>query len=180
MRTTSRFPTVSKIAFVAAASTLAFAAGTAHASKCTPTPWDEIGPFYRPNAPVRSTIGKGYVLSGTVRSAQDCSVIRNARIEVWQTGPNGDYSDAYRATLFSDQQGRYRLQTSFPTAYAARPPHIHILVDAKGFEGLITQHYPKQGAKEATFDLVLVPEQPEQGKGRVEDALGGRKQPARR
>jgi hypothetical protein len=33
---------------------------------CTPTPWDEIGPFYRPNAPERNSIGKGYALSGTV------------------------------------------------------------------------------------------------------------------
>lgn len=180
MTNTSWLPTLRKITLVAAASTLMFVSGTAHAAKCTPTPWDEIGPFYRPNPPVRSTIGKGYVLSGTVRSAQDCSVVRNARIEVWQTGPNGDYSDAYRATLFSDQQGRYRLQTSYPAAYAARPPHIHILVDAKGFEGLVTQHYPKPGAKEATFDLVLVPEQSEQGKGRVEDVLGGRKPPTKR
>lgn len=160
--------------------TLAFAAGSAYAAKCTPTPWDEIGPFYRPNAPVRSSIGKGYLLSGTVRSAEDCSVIRNARIEVWQTGPNGEYGDAYRATLFSDAKGRYRLQTTPPPGYAARPPHIHILVDVKGFEGLITQHYPKRGAREATLDLVLVPEKPEESKGRVEDAVGtGRKQPAR-
>lgn len=180
MSRTSLWPRRKTVTLAAAASLLLCAAASAYAAKCTPTHWDEIGPFYRPNAPVRSSIGKGYVLSGTVRSSQDCSVIPNARIEVWQTGPNGDYSDAYRATMFSDKQGRYRLQTSPPTGYAARPPHIHMLVDAKGFEGLITQHYPKQGAREATFDLVLVPEQPGEGKGRVEDVLGGKKQPARR
>ena len=37
--------------------------------KCPPTPHDEIGPFYKPNAPLRSRIGSGYVLYGTVRSA---------------------------------------------------------------------------------------------------------------
>ncbi len=125
---------------------------------CTPTPWDEIGPFYRPNAPVRNSIGRGYLLRGTVRSAEDCRPLHNARIEIWQAGPGGAYDDAHRATLFSDHAGRYRLETGFPPPYARRPSHIHMLVDAKGFEGLITQHYPKKGKRGATFDLVLVPE----------------------
>jgi protocatechuate 3,4-dioxygenase beta subunit len=133
---------------------------------CTPTPWDEIGPFYRPNAPERTSIGTGYLLSGTVRSAGDCRPLHNVRIEIWQAGPNGTYDDAHRATLFSDHAGRYRLQTSLPPPYARRPPHIHILVDAKGFKGLITQHYPKKGEKRATFDLVLEPEKLEEGKTR--------------
>jgi protocatechuate 3,4-dioxygenase beta subunit len=137
---------------------------------CTPTPWDEIGPFYRPNAPERTSIGKGYLLSGTVRSAGDCRPLHNVRIEIWQAGPDGTYDDAHRSTLFSDHAGRYRLQTSMPPPYGRRPPHIHILVDAKGFEGLITQHYPKKGKRRATFDLVLEPEK--KGTGKVRDALG--------
>jgi protocatechuate 3,4-dioxygenase beta subunit len=137
---------------------------------CSPTPWDEIGPFYRPNAPERTSIGKGYLLSGTVRSASDCRPLRNVRIEIWQAGPDGTYDDALRATLFSDKTGRYRLQTSAPPPYGRRPPHIHILVDAKGFEGLITQHYPKKEKKGATFDLVLEPEK--LGEGKTRDVLG--------
>lgn len=158
-------------------------AGSAHAAVCVPTPWDEIGPFYRPNAPVRNSIGKGYLLSGTVRSSADCSAIPNARIEVWQTGPSGKYDDAHRATILADKQGRYRLETYPPPGYARRPSHIHILVDVKGFEGLVTQHYPKPGAKQATFDLVLVPEpqgKPKPG-GRVDDLVRpGKTQPAHR
>ena len=137
---------------------------------CSPTPWDEIGPFYRPNAPERTRIGTGYLLSGTVRSASDCRPLHNVRIEIWQVGPDGTYDDAHRATLFSDHAGRYRLETSYPPPYGPRPSHIHILVDAKGFEGLITQHYPKKGKKRATFDLVLEPEK--QGEGKARDALG--------
>ncbi len=133
---------------------------------CTPTPWDEIGPFYRPNAPERNSIGKGYVLSGTVRSAEDCRPLHNVRIEVWQAGPGGAYDDAHRTTLYSDRSGRYRLQTFYPPPYGPRPSHIHILVDAKGFEGLITQHYPRKGAKGATLDLVLVPDPKDDGKAR--------------
>ncbi|QWV95588.1 intradiol ring-cleavage dioxygenase [Geomonas oryzisoli] len=143
------------------------------AASCPPTPWDEIGPFYRPNAPVRDTIGKGYLLSGTVRSSADCSPIPKARIEFWQAGPDGRYDDAYRATVYSDSRGRYRLQTFPAVPYANRPPHIHILVDVKEFEGLVTQHYPKRGAQKAQLDLVLVPEGKEGGesKGRAGDLV---------
>lgn len=123
--------------------------------KCAPTPQDEIGPFYRPNAPLRTKIGRGYVLKGTVLSAATCKPVPGARIEFWQAGPDGNYSDAYRATIISDSLGRYRLETSFPPPYASRPPHIHILVDMRGYAGLITQHYPRAGRSRATLDLTM-------------------------
>jgi catechol 1,2-dioxygenase len=145
----------------------------AQAARCTPTPWDEIGPFYRPNAPVRGSIGRGYLLTGVVRSSVDCAPIPGARVEVWQTGPSGKYDDAHRATIIADQKGRYRLETDVPGGYAQRPSHIHILVDARGFEGLITQHYPKKGQRQSTFDLVLEPETKKPGKpaDRVKDLV---------
>jgi protocatechuate 3,4-dioxygenase beta subunit len=129
--------------------------GYSEAGGCTPTPFDEIGPFYRPNAPVRSRIGSGYTLHGVILDAENCKPIPGARIEFWQAGPDGRYGDDWRATVFSDQSGRYRLETAFPPPYARRPPHIHILVDVKGYAGLITQHYPGSGKRTARLDLVL-------------------------
>lgn len=149
----SRLPVISLLAIMIFTSLLM--PGAAYARRCTPTPQDEIGPFYRPNAPLTSKIGSGYVLSGTVLDATTCKPVPGARIEVWQAGPEGAYGDAWRATLYADKQGRYRLETSFPPAYARRPPHIHILVDMKNYAGLITQHYPKPGTKAARFDLVM-------------------------
>jgi len=61
--------------FVTALFVLLLVVSTSEKSRavtCSPTPWDEIGPYYRPNAPERTSIGKGYILSGTVRSAGDC------------------------------------------------------------------------------------------------------------
>lgn len=164
---------ISTLPLITVLTLLVFHSQHARAAKCTPTAWDEIGPFYRPNAPVRDVIGKGYVLSGTVRSSADCSPIPRARIQFWQTGPSGNYEDAYRATVIADAKGHYRLQTTPPPGYAQRPPHIHILVDIKGFEGLVTQHYPKPGSKGAKMDLVLVPETSEAGQagGRVDDLV---------
>jgi protocatechuate 3,4-dioxygenase beta subunit len=125
--------------------------------KCPPTPEDALGPMYQPNAPERSSIGQGYVLSGVVKSAKDCAPIAGAKIEFWQVGPNGKYDDAHRATLKVDQAGAYRFGSNFPPPYFGRPSHIHLKVSAPGFKTLVTQHYPKKGQKEATFDLVLMP-----------------------
>ncbi len=125
--------------------------------KCQPTAPDEMGPFYRPGSPVRSTIGNGYFLRGAVLSVTNCQPIPAALIEFWQAGPNGQYADAYRATIIADQQGGYQLETDAPPPYVSRPAHIHIRISADGFKTLVTQHYLKKGQKEANFDLVLIP-----------------------
>ncbi|MHB8810562.1 MAG: dioxygenase family protein [Desulfobulbaceae bacterium] len=122
---------------------------------CRPTPPDEIGPFYRPDAPIREAVGEGYLLTGTVLSAGDCRPLPKTRIEFWLVNPQGQYDDAHRATVFADADGRYRFRSNRPTDYVNRKPHIHILVTAEGHEQLITQHYPKENATEAVFDLVL-------------------------
>src|SRR5687768_10413387 len=75
-------------------------AATGHVN-CKPTQPDMLGPFYEPGAPVRTSVGSGYVLSGTVLGAQECKPIPNARIEFWLANPSGDYDDAHRATVFA-------------------------------------------------------------------------------
>ena len=125
--------------------------------RCMPTRQDALGPFYKPNAPLKTSVGKGYLLSGLVKSSKDCSTLEGARIEFWLAGPNGQYDDEHRATLFSDKSGAYRFESNPPPSYSARPPHIHIRVTAKGFKALVTQHYPVEGQTQGTFDLLLTP-----------------------
>ena len=124
---------------------------------CQPTPYEEIGPFYRPDAPVRNRVGRGYELVGEVLSAGDCRAVPAARIEFWLVNSEGHYDDEHRATVFADRKGRYRFESNRPTDYVGRKPHIHIMVAAAGHERLITQHYPRAGDSEGVFDLVLVP-----------------------
>src|SRR5215217_8704900 len=50
-------------------------------AECKPTQPDMLGPFYEPGAPVRASVGSGYVLSGAVLAAEECKPIRDARIE---------------------------------------------------------------------------------------------------
>lgn len=125
--------------------------------KCEPTPADFLGPYYEPDAPVRSRVGKGYKLEGVVMSSTDCSPIANARIEFWLTNPAGSYDDDHRATIFSDDTGAYSFESNLPPDYSGRPPHIHIRIRAEGFKTLATQHYPAEGQVTDKFDIVLVP-----------------------
>ena len=135
--------------------------GESHAAaggpaNCKPTQPDILGPFYEPGAPVRMSVGSGYVLSGTVLAAEECKPIRNARIEFWLANPRGEYDDAHHATVFAGESGGYRLESNVPVSYGDRPPHIHVRVRAPGFEELVAQHYPERGQRKANFDLVLV------------------------
>ncbi|MDF1578147.1 MAG: hypothetical protein RQ753_05410 [Desulfurivibrionaceae bacterium] len=125
------------------------------AENCRPTPYDEIGPFYRPNAPIRSSVGKGYLLEGTVRSAEGCKPLPGAVIEFWLVNEQGGYDDAHRATVIADQKGEYSFASNRPSDYVGRLPHIHIRVTAAGHQELITQHYPEKGKARGDFDLVL-------------------------
>jgi len=125
---------------------------------CAPTRADMLGPFYTPNAPVRSSVGKGFVLSGAVRSARDCRALAQARVEFWLAGPAGQYGDVWRATIVADRDGRYRFESHVPPAYGGRPPHIHVRVTASGHQVLVTQYYPRSGETEGRFDLVVSPQ----------------------
>jgi protocatechuate 3,4-dioxygenase beta subunit len=127
-------------------------------AKCSPTQPDMLGPFYEPGAPVRTSVGSGYVLSGAVLAAEECKPIPKARIEFWLANPSGNYDDAHRATMFAGERGEYRFESNVPVSYGGRPPHIHVRVRASGYEELVTQHYPERGQKKANFDLVLVEE----------------------
>ncbi len=136
---------------------LAPKAGTLWAGQttCPATSADAEGPFYTPNAPVRSTIGQGLVVTGTVRSVGSCTPIPGARLEWWQANPHGQYDDAHRATQAADGEGGYRLETSVPGLYPGRPVHLHAKVSAPGYRTLTTQLYPKSGQAEITFDFFL-------------------------
>jgi protocatechuate 3,4-dioxygenase beta subunit len=132
-------------------------AGTGRAGTCKPTEPDMLGPFYKAGAPVRSSVGKGYFMTGIVKSAEDCAGIKGAKIEFWLVNPDGSYDDDHRATVFSDATGSYEFESNVPKPYFGRPPHVHIRVSAEGYETLITQHYPEEGEGRASVDLVLMP-----------------------
>lgn len=142
------------IALVAA---VLLGAQIAHAGPpaCTVTRSDALGPFYRPNAPTRSSVGTGHILTGVVRSVTGCHPLPGARIEFWLVGPGGQYGDDFRATVIADGAGRYRFESHIPAGYTGRPPHIHIRITAERHQTLVTQYHLPLGQTQGTLDLVL-------------------------
>jgi protocatechuate 3,4-dioxygenase beta subunit len=143
---------------VAAAGVLAAqAAAQPAAPGCSPTPEDAFGPFGRGMPPVRSRIGTGHVLTGLVLSSVSCRPLSGARVELWQSGRNGQYTRAGSATVITDRAGHFRFEGPFPPSYEGRPPHIHIRVIARAHVPLLARFVPARGERQGTIRLVLRP-----------------------
>jgi hypothetical protein len=125
------------------------------APRCQLTQGSGGDPFYKPNAPVRSRVGTGFVLTGVVRSGIDCAAMRGTRVELWLRGPDGQYDDVHRGTVVTDANGRYRFESNFP---GGGFPHIHVRVAAPGHRPLEIRYVPRSGATAGVLDLVLEPE----------------------
>ncbi len=131
-------------------------AGGLAAAECNATQGYVLDANYRPSAPMRASVGAGYVLTGTIRASGDCSPIAGATVEFWLAGPDG-YSDRLRGTVVADKAGHYRFQSPFPAPSTGRPPHIHMDVAADGFLPIQTECFPGKGTATGVFDIVLQP-----------------------
>jgi protocatechuate 3,4-dioxygenase beta subunit len=123
-------------------------------ARCTPTPNGGGGPD-RGTAPLRAKIGTGHVLTGVVLSPS-CAPIAGARVSFWQSNRKGVYTAAGRGAVRTNRLGRFRFEGPMPTSYAGQPAHIHIKVEAPGFEPLYTRYEPR-GTRRGTVRLVLLP-----------------------
>lgn len=121
------------------------------------TTTDILGPFYRPDAPVRSDMqikghsGQPVLLSGQVKH-KDCKTpLKGACVELWHCDEKGVYDNdspdfRYRAKTYCDDKGNYSFKTVLPVPYdvgngSVRPAHFHMLITAAGYQTLITQLY---------------------------------------
>jgi protocatechuate 3,4-dioxygenase beta subunit len=115
-----------------------------------PTPWNEIGPFYKRLAPNHAQLraanepGLPLTVNGAVFGTHGDS-LPGAKIEIWQADHRGLYDlDGYRfrATLETGKTGKYSFESVMPGHYPARVcQHIHYVVTAEGHKPLITQLY---------------------------------------
>ncbi|WP_353482859.1 catechol 1,2-dioxygenase [Haliscomenobacter sp.] len=130
--------------------------GQRYVGDCATTS-DILGPFYRPNSPVRNLLaikgekGDPITLLGKVLH-DDCSTpYKKAKIELWHCDGNGVYDNEsqdfkYRGTTYSDDKGNYSFKTILPVPYDAgggniRPAHFHMMITAAGYQPLVTQLY---------------------------------------
>ncbi len=157
MRRTLRLVTVALLFTVAVLAAIVVTAPAATAA-CPPTLQDGFGPFGRGVPPARAKIGTGHVLTGVVLSSLDCKPIRGARVELWQANKKGQYVRAGSATVFTNAQGRFRLEGPPPPSYEGRPGHIHLRVSAAGHEQLLARYVRAPAARRGSLRLVLAGE----------------------
>ncbi len=115
-----------------------------------PTAWDEIGPFYKRDAPHVAQLrrpgdpGLPVSVGGQVFDTKG-NELTGATIEIWQANHVGLYDldgYAYRTTLVADAKGKYAFDSVMPGHYPGRVcQHIHYLVRAPGHRALTTQLY---------------------------------------
>lgn len=125
-----------------------------HRQAATPAPLPASGQIPTPGG---AAAGQGYILSGTVRAAASHLPVRQARIEVWEPGAKGQYGNAPRTTVWSEESGKYRLEGICPPQDPAGATAICLRVSAPGFKTLETEYHPGAGPAAPDFDLVLAP-----------------------
>ena len=142
-----------------------------------PTERQTEGPYFKPDSPRRASLldpgmtGTKIVVTGMVLSTA-CQPIARALIDVWHADDRGDYDNAgfrLRGHQFTDDHGRYRLETIVPGIYPGRTRHFHVKVQAPSRPVLTTQlYFPGEAvnARDPIFSRDLVMQ--------VSDAGGGK------
>ncbi len=138
------------------------------------TPPQTPGPFYTPNSPQRRSLleprfsGTKLILTGVILTP-NCQVIANALIDFWHADHQGNYDNrgfTFRGHQFTDDQGRYTLETIIPGRYATRTPHIHVKIQTPSQQLLTTQlYFPHQPSnrRDGLFNPNLIMQLQNQG-----------------
>jgi protocatechuate 3,4-dioxygenase beta subunit len=130
----------------------------------SPTTTDILGPFYRPNAPMRTNLrvpgtqATPIVLKGVITKEDGRTPVANALVEIWHCDEHQVYDNAtdnynYRGSQKTKADGKYGFKSILPVPYKAdpdseaswRPAHIHMRVSVPGQQDLVTQVYFKGG-----------------------------------
>jgi protocatechuate 3,4-dioxygenase beta subunit len=147
-----RFVTAVWVVAMLAALSAGAVSAASHQTNCTPTPNDGGGPD-RGAPPLRAKIGTGHVLTGVVLTPS-CVPVAGARVSFWQSNAQGVYTAAGTGAVVTGRSGRFRFEGPRPRTSGGRAGHIHIRVEAPGFEALYTE-YETRGAGRGSVRLVL-------------------------
>jgi len=132
-----------------------------------PTARQTEGPYFKPDSPLRASLlepgltGTPMIVTGAVLSTA-CQPVARALIDVWHADDRGAYDTTgfrLRGHQFTDDQGRYRLETIVPGIYVGRTRHFHVKVQAPNRPVLTTQLYfpgEAMNARDPIFSPELV------------------------
>lgn len=143
-----------------------------------PTVSSTEGPYYKSGSPQRNDIFLGskeerIVLEGYVWN-KDCESIANAWLDFWQADGNGNYDlQGYnlRGHQYTDENGKYTLETVIPGGYSSRTPHVHVKVRAGESSPVLTTqlYFPgeSKNRSDSIFRESLVVDLKEEETGKV-------------
>jgi protocatechuate 3,4-dioxygenase beta subunit len=129
-----------------------------------PTPAQTEGPYFKPNSPERSSLveagltGTRLTITGRVLSTS-CQPIARALLDFWHADDSGNYDNVgfrLRGHQFTDEDGRFTLETMIPGLYPGRTRHIHVKAQAPNQSILTTQLY-FPGEPRNTSDSLYMP-----------------------
>jgi len=126
------------------------------------TPTIAQGPYYTPNTPERHNIasdssGEKIIVEGYVFNS-NCEPISGAWLDFWQADGNGEYDNVgfnLRGHQFTDENGRYHLETVLPAQYSGRTPHIHVKVQASHNSPMLTTQLYFPGESRNSSDSIF-------------------------
>lgn len=107
------------------------------------------GPYYTPNTPEHTSFleagvtGTKMIVTGYVLST-NCQPVARALLDFWHADDSGAYDNVgykLRGHFFTDDAGRYTLETIVPGLYPGRTRHFHVKVQAPNNPVLTTQLY---------------------------------------
>jgi hypothetical protein len=111
---------------------------------------------YVRGAPMVKNLGTGFVVSGLVRESTTGEPVRNTRIQIWlNTARGGEAVPSNRGSVLTDEEGRYRLETS-PVVPQFGQPHVHIAYDDGKYDTLFLRPVLKSERDPSiTVDFIL-------------------------
>lgn len=144
----------------------------------TQTPETPEGPYYKAGSPKTNTLfkegipGEKLELKGQVFDT-DCQPLKNVWLDFWQANGEGQYDLQgfnLRGHQYTDDSGKYSLETVVPGKYTRRTPHIHVKLRANENSPVITSQlfFPGLATNKADFiyrdDLVMSIKKTSKGK----------------
>jgi len=121
------------------------------------------GPYYKTGSPNRQSlidegiVGQKITVTGFVFD-KNCNPISNAWLDFWQADGAGKYDNKgyrLRGYQYTDQSGKYVLETVMPAQYSSRPPHIHLKLRAKKDAPILTSQLYFPGQSKNTTDTIF-------------------------
>jgi protocatechuate 3,4-dioxygenase beta subunit len=129
------------------------------------TPSVEEGPYYKSGSPERTAIaekgtpGTKLVVEGRVLDIEGQPIAR-AWLDFWHADGTGRYDNEgfnLRGHQYTDENGRYRLETVRPHEYLFRAAHVHAKVRANEKSPILTVQLFFPGERRNTTDPIFEP-----------------------